>query len=147
MPFNQGSCNEFSFPVQMLSENIVWTCVKCTFNSLVPLLSWAGFFLKQFPNPAFLREIARIVSTCVFWILWLLILRRPTDKKSIYALGELAINLLSCMIWVSAVPRLGTTKSTVSESWSCDLLCSKKETLFYANLQNLVSFKMWFQYT
>lgn len=69
MPFNQGSCNEFSFPVKMLSGNIVWTCVKCTFNSLVPLLSWAGFFLKQFPNPAFLREIARIVSTCVFWIL------------------------------------------------------------------------------
>lgn len=85
MPFNQGSCNEFSVPVKVLSGSMVWTCVKCTFKSLVPLLIWAGFFLKQFPNPAFPREIARTVSTGVFWIPWLLILHRPADKRSVYA--------------------------------------------------------------
>lgn len=46
MPFNQGSCNEFSSPVKMLLGSIVWACVKCTFESLVPLLRSAGSFLK-----------------------------------------------------------------------------------------------------
>lgn len=143
MVFNQGSCNQFSCPVKMLSGSIVWTCIICKFRSLVPLLSWAGFFLKQFPTPALLREIARIVSTSGFWILWLLISHRPRDERCVDALGELAVTLSSCVIAVSTGPCLGTSKSTGLQSPSWALLCSNR--LFYANLQNLVSFKRLFQ--
>ena len=98
MPYNQDSCDEFSSPVEVMLGSIVWASVICTFISLVPLFNWAGFFPKLFPNPALLREIARIVNTSVFWILCLLILHKPADKRCVYALGKLAINLFSCVI-------------------------------------------------
>lgn len=126
----------------MMPGSIVWASVTCTFTSLVPLFNWAGFFPKPFPNPAFLKEIPRIVNTRGFWILCLLILHKLTDKRAVYALGKLAINLFSCMIWVSVMPYLGTSKSIVFGSWSCDLLGWKKQTPFYTTLQNLVSFKI-----
>lgn len=106
-----GCCHELSSPGKMTPGSIVWDGVIHTFIGLVLLFNRAGIFPKPFPNPVLLREIPRIVNTSGFWILCLLILHKPADKRTVYALGKLAINLFSCMIWVSAAPYSGTSKS------------------------------------
>lgn len=131
--FNQGSFNEFSSPVKMLSGSIVWTCVGCTFGSLVPLLSLAGFFLKV--SQSCLVKGDR--KDCKYlWFLHPEVINtsQPMGKRCVYTLGELAINLLSRRIWVSLIWVPLNPRSWRVSAGAC---FAQSNRLFYAHLQNL----------
>lgn len=134
----QGRLNCPMTVVAALVPQVKWRQDCCLgrrhacFDNPSPTARLGRLVPKPFPSPALLREISRIINTSIFFTLCLLILLRPADEGSVYALGKSAINLLSCTIWVSVVPSVGTSKSIILESWSGDLCAERSRPLLYS---------------